>query len=166
MNIMHDFTDRFALISNQHLFMFTQDKKGLFKVCKGLSVRVWLFRISGCYPHEMWSEHSLSSLSLIILIYAQKSPHYSLSMEYRIPHILLHFHNFISSFFILFLFFSFFFVWKPSIFLKTMGQKGLLCSSWSNFSFHHTPNIGFWPKLAMNKDQKSWGLRVMDQERS
>ncbi|KAG5615395.1 hypothetical protein H5410_015219 [Solanum commersonii] len=34
------------------------------------------------------------------------------------------------------------------------------------FSFHHTPNLGFWPTLAYSINHKSRGLWVMEKERS
>ncbi|KAG5610209.1 hypothetical protein H5410_021490, partial [Solanum commersonii] len=39
MNTMHDFTHKLPLFSNQQLFQLTQDQKGLFKACNGLSAK-------------------------------------------------------------------------------------------------------------------------------
>jgi len=50
----------FSKLSKNNLL---RDHKGLPRLVTGLSVRVWSFRLSGCYPYEMCYEHHFLSFS-------------------------------------------------------------------------------------------------------
>ena len=120
-------------------FISLKIKKVFSRLVTGLSVKVWSIRINDGYPHEMWyAQHSLpffSSFSFVL----NKSPLYLISLEYWAPHFLLHFHNFISNFFIFHSSFIFlvFFIWRGSISINTIEKGGSLHFLF-DLSFHYT----------------------------
>lgn len=63
----------FLLFSSQHSFLLTLDQKVFSRLLFWLSVKVWSFRLSSCYPHEIWyKQHFLSAsllFSLMLKIY-------------------------------------------------------------------------------------------------
>ena len=158
------------LFSNKHLFQITQDQKVFTRLVTGLIVKVWSSRPSDLYPHEMWCEqHFLSfSSSFSYMLTIQHIIH-SL-MECWTPHFLCIFTNFISKkitlCFSFFSSFSLFFVWRGSIYLKTIGQRELLLTSWFTFAFLNTRTLAFGLSLILTWTtyQKSWGLYVVERK--
>ena len=106
----------------------------------GKSARLWLFRLNGYSPHEMWC-----------VIHAHKSSHYSLFMDWWKTCVFLHFHNLTPQLFLSFYFLFFpYFLWRGSIFFKKPWVKEeFLAFIDLPISFHQTPNLGFWPKLTI-----------------
>lgn len=93
--------------------------KVLFTTCHRLSVKVWSFRLNGCYPHNMWTErHFLFFLQHLIILIIH--PIIQLQTDYWIPHFFCNFLYFISQ-----LFHSFAFAFFFSFFLSFFYLEGL-----------------------------------------
>lgn len=107
----------------------------------GLSIKVWSFRINGCYPHEMWcKQYFFSSFSYML----NKSPH--LFTFHGIPNTTFLctfttlFQTFSLFFFFIHLSFSLIFYMEGFHLYKTMDKGDFLRTSWFTFSLHNTPN--------------------------
>ena len=131
----------------------------------GLSAKVWSFRLSDYLSHELWCSQDFFYFSLTILSILHKWSYYWLPMNFLKPYCFWTlFHSFVFHSFH-FVFFSFF-IWRVSIFFATPWVKGdYPCTSLTFFfSFHHTPNLGFWLKLTISIKPTIMRIKGVDQE--
>lgn len=147
---------RLSFFSNQHSFQIDQDQKGIFKAskedeCKGMFIYYqWLL--------SPWNVVITLLLSFNIWLVFKIHSIINFPMP-DTPFLLQLFH----SFFCFLILFLFFYMEGFHIFQDHLS-RGLLQTSKFTFFFHHTSNLGFRLKLAIQTNHTSWGLWVKNKE--
>lgn len=122
-------------------FSLVKITKVFSRLVTGLSEKVWSFRFSELYLHELWTKNNFFRFSLkkiqLHSIFWNESPN---TPFFTCSHALFHNFSLLQFFFLYVPFFLYFCKWRGFIFSKTIQNSGGVCHPyWHPLSFTKSP---------------------------